>query len=302
MDEAKNSVIVLAAPDDYKRLLGMIHSLDQLPNQVLIEAVIAEVTLNDELRFGVRWFLQKNAANSATFTNDPMGAIGAVFPGFNYIVKAANSQITLDALAKISQVNVISSPSLTVLDNKTATLQVGDQVPISTQTSTGVQVAGAPVINSVAYRDTGVILGITPHINESGRVILDIEQEVSSVSQTTSSNIDSPTIQQRKVKTTVVLNDNEALALGGLIQNKRTIAKDQVPLLGDLPLVGNAFKSKDDTSVKTELVILIVPRVIRSLGEAAAISAEFREKLDEIAPTAVPVPRTFHDQARRMLE
>ena len=187
-----------------------------------------------------------------------------------------------------------------MLDNKTATLQVGDQVPIST--STGTQVAGAPVINSVAYRDTGVILGITPHINESGRVILDIEQEVSSVSQTTSSNIDSPTIQQRKVKTTVVLNDNEALALGGLIQNKRTIAKDQIPILGDLPLVGNAFKSKDDTSVKTELVILIVPRVIRSLGEAAAISAEFREKLDEIAPGAVPLPNGFRPQIRRMLE
>ena len=301
VDDAKNSVVVLANPEDYKRLLGMIHSLDQLPNQVLIEAIIAEVTLNDELRFGVRWFLQKNA-NSATFTNAISGSVAAVFPGFNYVFKAASSQITLDALAKITEVNVVSSPSLTVLDNKTATLQVGDQVPISTQTSTGTQVAGAPQINSVAYRDTGVILGITPHINESGRVILDIEQEVSSVSQTTSSNIDSPTIQQRKIKTTVVLNDNEALALGGLIQNKRTKAKDQVPILGDLTLIGNAFKSKDDTINKTELVIMIVPRVIRSLGEAAAISAEFREKLDEIIPGAAPVSRDLRPQMRRILE
>ena len=245
--------------------------------------------------------LQK-AASQVTSTNDIAGAVGSVFPGFSYLLKGANGALAINALSKIANVNVISSPSLTVLDNKTATLQVGDQVPITTQSATSTLTTGAPVVNSVSYRDTGVILSITPHINESGRVLLDIEQEVSSVANTTTSNIDSPTIQQRKIKTSVVLNDSESLALGGLIQNKRSKVRDQIPLLGDIPGIGNLFKSKDDTITKTELVILIVPHVIRSLGEAEAISAEFRKKMEIIGRPALPPPPGHEYQVRRVLD
>ncbi len=300
-DQAKNALLIIASPEDYKRVLRMIERLDLLPNQVLIEATIAEVTLTDDMQFGVRAFLQQRASK-LTNTNDAGGSLASVFPGFSYVLKGMNAQLTLNALNSVTHVNVISTPSLTVLDNKTATLQVGDQVPITTQSAVSVATTGAPVVNSVSYRDTGVILSITPHINESGRVLLDLEQEVSSVAQTTSSNINSPTIQQRKVKTSVVLNDAEALALGGLRQDHRSVSRDQVPLFGDIPLLGAAFRSKDDSATQTELVILITPHVIRSLSEARGVTDEFREKLRHMQPTARLGSKTFEQSFHRILD
>ena len=181
---------------------------------------------------------------------------------------------------QITEVNVVSSPSLTVMDNGTAILQIGDQVPITTQSAASVLGAGAPVINSVSYRDTGVILTITPRINESGRVLLEIEQEVSTVVSTTSSGIDSPTIRQRRIRTSVVVNNGEALALGGMIQESKSLARTQLPILGDLPLIGNAFKQKDNRYGKTELIIIITPRVMRNLDEARQVTDEYRREFE----------------------
>jgi general secretion pathway protein D len=199
-------------------------------------------------------------------------------------VKAANLAGSLNALNAITNVNVISSPSLTVAANKTAMLQVGDQVPITTQSAVSVLTTGAPLVNSVSYRDTGVILSITPRINKSGRVLLDIEQEVSSVVPTTSSEINSPTIRQRRVRTTVMLNDGEGLALGGMMQTNKSVANTQIPIIGDLPLLGNAFKQKDNQIGKTELIIIITPHVIRNLDEARAVTDEFRRELSVHIP------------------
>jgi general secretion pathway protein D len=178
----------------------------------------------------------------------------------------------------------LSSPSLVVVDNKKATLQVGDQVPIVTQQARGVDAAGAPIVNAVELKDTGVILNVTPRVNDSGRVILDVEQEVSSVVRTTTSGIDSPTIRQRKIKTSVVINDGEALALGGLIQERETNGKTKVPVLGDVPLLGNAFRQKTNAIARTELIIFIRPRVIRDMDEAKRITREFRHELGVQAP------------------
>lgn len=302
-DEAKNTILIEASAADYRRVARVIGSLDVIPNQVLIEAMIAEVTLKDELRFGLRWFLSnRNSGN--TFTDDISGSIGSVFPGFSYALRAANISATLTALNQITDVNVISSPSLTVADNKTAALQVGDQVPITTQSAVSVLTPGAPVVNSVSYKDTGVILSITPRISESGTVMLDIEQEVSTVSETTSSSINSPTISQRRVKTTVVVNDGEAFALGGLIQDKRTKTRSQIPVLGDIPIFGNALRMKDDLIGKTELVIMIAPHVIRNLNEARQMTDEFRRELAILMPYGrrpMP-PRTPEQRIRQTLE
>ncbi|PDT87489.1 type II secretion system protein GspD [Bradyrhizobium sp. Y36] len=302
-DETKNTVLIEASAADYRRVARVIGTLDVIPNQVMIEAMIAEVTLKDELRFGLRWFLN-NGNQSATFTDDLSGSIGSVFPGFSYALRASNIAATLTALNKITDVNVISSPSLTVADNRTAALQVGDQVPITTQSAISVLTPGAPVVNSVAYKDTGVILSITPRISESGRVTLDIEQEVSTVSETTTSSINSPTISQRRVRTTVVVNDGEAFALGGLIQDKRTKTRTQIPVLGDIPILGNAVRMKDDLIGKTELVIMIAPHVIRNLNEARQMTDEFRRELAIIMPYGrrpVP-PRTPEQKLRRTVE
>ena len=277
-DEPNNSVLILATETEYRRVLRVLENLDIMPNQVLIEATIAEVGLKDDLQFGLRWFFQ-NQHNSAAFSDALSGSLNSVFPGFSYALRAANVQVTLNALADITKVNIVSSPSLMVMDNKTATLQIGDQVPITTQSAISIQGANAPIVNSITYRDTGVILQIRPKINESGRVLLDIEQEVSSVTNTTTSNIDSPTIQQRRVKTTVVVNDGESVALGGLIQDSKTTRNKQVPVLGDIPLIGSAFRDKSNGLQKTELVIFITPRVVRNLNEAQAITEEYRQRL-----------------------
>jgi general secretion pathway protein D len=276
-DEAKNSILIEATPADYRRVMRVVGTLDVIPNQVLLAATIAEVTLNDELKFGVRWHLQGDKSQF-TFSDAVNGAVSSVFPGFSYALTASNIALTLNALNQITDVNVISSPSLTVLDNRTAFLQIGDQVPITTQ-SAAVLGNGASVVNSVSYRDTGVILAVTPRINQSGRVLLDVEQEVSNVAPTTSSGIDSPTIRQRRVRTTVVVNDGEALVLGGLIQDSRTLARKQVPIFGDIPVIGNVFKHKDNDIGKTELVIMITPHVVRTINEARQVTDEFRREL-----------------------
>ena len=197
-----------------------------MPTQVLIEVTIAEVTLNDQLKFGVRWFLQNNGS-SVTFTDAISGSVKSVFPGFSYALALTNVTAAINTLNQITDVNVISSPSLTVMDHKTAVLQIGDEVPITTGTAVSTIAAGAPIVSSVSYKDTGVILAMTPRINASGRILLDLEQEVSTVVPTTSSGIDSPTIRQRRIRTSVVVNNGEALALGGLIQNNQTLARTQ---------------------------------------------------------------------------
>jgi general secretion pathway protein D len=292
-------LLILAQHADYKRIERVIANLDIIPNQVLIEATIAEVTLSDDLQFGVRWFFQNKSGNkTGAFAELLGGAVGSAFPGFSFVAKAAGSQITLNALNEVGRVNVLASPSLMVLDKKTATLQIGDQVPVTTQSAVSVATPGAPVVNSVSYKDTGVILNITPRINESGRVLLDIEQEVSTVQRTTSSGIDSPTFGQRRVKTTVVVNDGEGITLGGLIQDRNSQVSSQVPVLGDIPIFGNAFKEKRNVIEKTELVIMLTPRVVRDLNEARAVTDEYRRKVESFVPTQEPRRRLIQNVKR----
>lgn len=296
VDEPNNTLLILASRPDYQRVLRILQNLDVVPDQVLIEATIAEVSLTDDLQFGVRWNLDSKKG-SFSLTDAAAAAFGSSFPGFSYALAASNAQVALNALNTITQVNVISSPTLTVLNNRTATLQIGDQVPIVTQSAVGVVATGAPIVNSVSYRDTGVILSITPRINESGRVLLNIEQEVSSVASTTTSSIDSPTIKQRRVKTTVMVNDGEALTLGGLIQDQVSDTRTQFPILGDIPLIGNAFKQKSGSVGKTELIVLITPHVVRNLNEARAVTDEYRRQFDVSIPhvrgARRPIERTI---------
>lgn len=282
-DDSDNALLIVSTDAEYERMLRVLERVDAMPNQVLLEAVIAEVSLDDDLRFGVRWFFGKNS-DHGTFSDAGSGAVSSVFPGFSYFLKADDITVALNALSSVTDVRVLSAPSLMVLDNRTAVLQVGDQVPIVTQSATGVDVPGAPIVNQVELKDTGVILSVTPRVNDSGRVILDIEQEVSSVVKTTTSGIDSPTIRQRKVKTSVATADGEALALGGLIQERENTTKSKVPVLGDVPLLGNAFRSKETSVARTELIIFIRPRVIRDITEARQVTEEFRRELSISAP------------------
>ncbi len=299
-DETNNALVITATAREYKRVLQMLERVDVMPKQVLLEATIAEVNLNDRLRFGVRWFFQAGPTQFR-FNDLDDGTVGPSFPGFSTFFNTANIQVALNALSAITDVNVVSSPSLMVLDNKRATLQVGDEVPIATQTAVGVLAPGAPIVNSVSFRNTGILLNITPRISDQGRILLDIEQEVSDAIATTTSTLNSPTIQQRRIKTTVAVADGESIVLGGLMQDRASKTRNQVPLLGDLPFIGNVFKTKDDTIRRTELVIAITPRVVKDDRHLRRISAEFRDKLNFSTRPQRQAPPDKHEQIDRVL-
>lgn len=281
-DEANNSLVIIATPQDHKLAVKMIERLDVIPNQVLLEATIAEVTLEDELSYGLQWFFRSGEMDF-TLTDFADGFVGSVFPGFSYLFSGGDARVALNAISSLTDVKVISSPTLMVLDNKTATLQVGDEVPVITQQTLRTEGSG-PIINSIDSRDTGVILKVTPRVNESGVVLLDIEQEVSDVVETTSSTIDSPTIRQRRIKTSVAVHTGESLALGGLIRESDGRNQSGVPFISRVPVLGNLFKSKKNTKKRTELLVLITPRVVRNQGEARAVTEELRSRLRALKP------------------
>jgi general secretion pathway protein D len=188
-------------------------------------------------------------------------------------------QFIVQALKNITDVQVISAPKLLVLDKQQAMFQVGDLVPTITQSAVSVITAGAPVVNNVQYQPTGVILTVTPRINSGGLVTLDIEQEVSDVVQTTSSSINSPTFQQRKVKTKVIAQDGETISLAGLISDKKFKGNSGIPLLQDIPVLGSLFSTRSRESDRTELLILLTPRVVYNQQDARALTEELRRKL-----------------------
>ena len=312
-DETNNALVITASAQEYRRLRRILEQIDVQPNQVLLEATIAEVTLTDQLAMGLRWFLQTgnfqfrftdlgaNTSNNSGGTGTTIPPVVPGFPGFSTFFNTPNVQIVLNALSAITDVNIVSSPTLMVLDNKRATLQVGDEVPIVTQSAVAVQVPGAPIVNSVNMRNTGIILNITPRINDGGRVVLDIEQEVSTAVQTTTSGIVSPTIQQRRVKTTVSVDDGNCIVLGGLIQDKSTNTRNQTPLVGDIPIFGNLFKSKDDRIERTELLIAITPKIVKDSGQIRAIAAEFRDKINMTTRPQRQAPPDRREQLDRVL-
>ena len=289
-DEVNNAVLTLATPRQYRAIEEVLKKLDLVPLQVLIEATIAEVSLKDELRFGVQYFLNNgglgNAASGgfAALSTGSSSLLNSTFPGFSFVLQNADGQakFILDTLSSLTELNVISSPHLMVLDNQTARLQVGDRVPVITQRSQSTTVANAPVINSVEYRDTGVTLDVTPRVNASGLVTLEITQEVSDVVATTTSQIDSPTFRQRKILSTVAVRSGETIVLGGLIRKSDDKGDAGIPVLHQLPLIGNVFGGRSSTVKRTELLVMITPRVVRSQREVRDLTLQLRQKFQAV--------------------
>jgi len=276
-----NGLLIFSTEAEFAQIVQTIEQIDVPPVQIMIEATVAEVVLNDQLKFGVQWFFDSRDDGSATFTTTSNGSIASSFPGFSYRFQGQYVRAALNALAAITNVEVVSSPQLVALSGQTARLQIGDQVPIVTQSATGLQ-SDARIVNSVEYRDTGVVLTVTPRAGSDGLVIVDIQQEVSDVAGTTSSGIDSPTIQQRRFETRVAIQDGETIALGGLIRSSRSKGTTGVPVLSRVPGVGAAFRSRDQTVRRTELIVFLTPRVMRSPEAARAVSREMGERLNRL--------------------
>jgi general secretion pathway protein D len=280
-DEISNALLIMATPREYAVLEKALHELDVVPMQVLLEAAIAEVTLTNDLQYGVQYFFNKGR-NQAVLSNATL-PIAAALPGFAYTFSAgANIVAILSALESVTQVDVVSAPEVMVVNNQTATLQVGDQVPIATQSAVSVITSGAPVVNTIQYRDTGVTLKVTPRVNQGGTVMMDVSQEVSDVSQTSSSTLNSPTINQRKITSTIAVHDGETIAIGGLISDSRTKNSSGIPILSDIPVLGSLFSTKGNQGTRTELVVLITPHVIENAERARSVTDELRRKLPTI--------------------
>jgi general secretion pathway protein D len=277
-DPRSNSIILYASDAEYQNLLQVVRRLDVSPPQILIEGTVAEVRLNDKLNLGVQWFLQNNPEFSGGFATVGNGNLALTFPGLSLQYLGPDFKVVINALQSVTDVEVVSTPRLLVLANETATLQVGDQVPIITQTATGDQQTSLTV-NSVSYRDTGVLLTVTPRVGEGGRIFIDIEQEVSDVSQTTTSDINSPTIAQRKFRTQIAVDNGQVIALGGLIRTSRTKGDSGVPLLSQVPLLGGLFRERANVKGRTELVVFLKATLVRNRADADRVTKDIASGL-----------------------
>ena len=282
-DEDHNSLLIMATPRDYQKILSSLEELDIVPLQVHVEATIVEVKLEDTLEYGIEWYFK---GSPGRFSSE--GAIGNVSNiltgGFSWTMvdSASDVRAVLRAFADDSLVNVLSAPSVMVLDNHTAMIQVGDEVPTISQTeSTGsVDDQGRQnVIQSVQYRNTGIILNVKPRVNPGGLVTMEISQEVSDAVNTEISGPDSATIQTRKIESTVAVQSGQTVVLGGLIRDRRSEAEGGVPGLYEVPIVGALFGSTNNEATRTELVVVLTPRVITNAKDAQDITDDFRVKM-----------------------
>ncbi|WP_286983368.1 type II secretion system secretin GspD [Haliea sp.] len=280
-DEYNNALLVYASRREYLKIESALRKLDVQANQVLIEASILEVTLADDLEFGVEWFLENSLGGgrtgSALLALGDSGNIGGSVPGFSYTItnSAGTVRGVINALAEKSLVNVLSAPSVMVLDNHTAAIHVGDQQPIrSAQTLTD----GGTQTTSITYRDTGVKLEVTPSVNAGGLVTMDILQSVTDVGPVDTAT-DQRSFLERNVSSRVAVRSGESVVLGGLIRDNRSNGRLGIPFLHTIPVLGHLFGKTSTSTSRTELLVFITPRVIRNEQDLRDITLEMRSRM-----------------------
>jgi general secretion pathway protein D len=292
--KSSNQLLVRTRPVQWKEIESAIKRLDNPPLQVQIETRILEVKLTGELDLGVQWYLGRLAGNSTSTTvanaSGSQGALGGGGAGLGadslfYSFVSSNLQVALHALETNGRTQVLSAPSLVVMNNQPAQIQVGDNIPISqTTVNTG---TSDTTLSSVEYVQTGVILDVVPRINPGGLVYMDIQQQVSDAQDQASTNSDTPAnprISTRSVSTQVAVQSGQTVLLGGLIKQDNAESVSAVPYLGKIPglrwLFGNTSKSKD----RTELIVLITPRVITSSSQARQVTDDYRQQMQLLKP------------------
>jgi general secretion pathway protein D len=286
-DPTNNSLMIYATPDEYSVISGMLRKIDIVPLQVLIDATIAEVTLNDQLQYGTQFFfkidhiLNQLGANSnfAPLAGLPAATLpsGSNFSGF---VLSKSPAFALQALSAVTKIKVLSSPQIMVLDNQPASLQVGQQVPVLTGTAQSTLTNEAPIVSSINYVNTGIILQVTPRVNSDGLVTLDLAQEVSSVTAPAANTVqNSPTFDDRVIQTRIAVQDGQTIGLAGLIQDNDQQGNSGLPFLKDIPLLGSLVSSQDNTRSRTELLVLITPHIVHDQRDARALTEDLRNEL-----------------------
>ena len=299
-DRINNTLLIHATAAEYERIEATLKRLDVQRAQVLIEASIVEVTLGDGLQYGLQWAFRGGIGDGsgrgvigASAVGGGLAATGASDGGFTYTFRnAAGISAVLTALANKSLLKVISSPSLMVMDNHTAAIQVGNQEPVNT--GTVVYTNSNVSSTSIQYKDTGVMLGVTPSVSAGDLVTLDVDQIVTTLGPDSSSaqTRGYPTFLQRQINSKVAVRSGETLVLGGLIQDSVNNTRSGVPLLSDIPVVGALFGTRDNRASRTELLVVLTPRVVRADDDVRAISRELRDRMQGLVePAAVPGQR-----------
>ncbi len=278
-DQDNNAILVMATQQDYHAIEATIRRLDISPRQVLIEATIAEVTLSDGLTYGVRWFLENTDWELGVNAPVPGNASGAGL-AFAFFDDSSDLKAFFDMLATQSDVKFLSTPQVMVLDNQTANIRVGDQIPVTTRSSQSTTNPDAPIVTEVQFRDTGTLLTVTPRINAGGQITLEISQEVSIPGASPAigggGNV---SIAQRTINSSVIVQSGQTVVLGGLILETTSQGKSGVPLLMDIPGLGALFSTYSTDTLRTELIITVSPRVIEDPREMEKITEELRSRM-----------------------
>ncbi len=298
-DEITNSIIILATPDDYDLIAETIAKIDVQPRQVVIEGLLARVDLTDNFSLGVAWSLKTNVGikdlSPLTNKETPLtGTIGVMpsgtslantlDPGFTFVATDPSGTVRarITAAVKDSKAKILAAPHILVSDNREARIQVGSQVPLATSTTTtplgGVQVTNTTT-STIQYKDIGIILKVKPQVNDSGLVALEIAQEISSLGDNVIvGGTTEISINKTEATTNLVARDGETIVIGGLIQENVTKSIDGIPILSKIPLIGSLFSNTSDTTTRTELILLLTPRVVRTQLEAGKTTADYVEK------------------------
>ncbi len=292
-DEVTNSLVIYASPGDYSIILGAIKQIDTMPRQVMIEAIVASVTMTDNLTLGMRWNLNVGTQKldvkpfiRPIVAGGPLGfqGLSPLTSGFGYFATDSKGQVRLaiEADATTGKSKILSAPQILVADNREARIQVGQQIPIATSTtstpitSTSTTVANATT-STIQYKDVGTILKVKPQINDSGLISLELSQEVSSFATQSILGTDQAIITKNEVSTNLVAQDGETIVIGGLVNETDSTSRDAIPLLGKIPVLGYLFGRTADQNSRQELVILLTPHVVRNQADAEKMTSDFYE-------------------------
>jgi len=289
-DAGNNSIVVYSNQEDYRVVERALRDIDRPLMQVAIDATVAEVTLTDDLQFGVQAFLtskdvglgkNKGAVSLLSAGQDVAQAalLQKVAPGLNLLLGSESQpRLILNALSNITDVKVLSSPSIVALDNQPALLQVGDEVPITTSSAAVLTNAATPIVNTISMRNTGVILKVLPHVHANGSVQLEVDQEISNIVNADKETL-TPTIAQRRVHSTVSVTSGQTVLLAGLISERSQQTKSGIPGLREIKFLGDVFGNTYNTKTRSEIIIFIKTQLIRNSVDASAVTEEFRDRL-----------------------
>ena len=298
-DEPNNTLVILASPADYSIIIAAIKQIDSIPRQVMIEAVVASVTMTDNLTFGMRWNLNiaANATDISPLSSHPLTALAKVgfqnisglnANSFGYVVvdPKNNVRLAIEALASDNKAKILSAPHLLVADNKEAKIQVGSQIPIATSTTSTPLASGFTSTNTttstIQYKDIGTILKVKPQINDSGLITLELSQEVSDAATQNVLGTSQYVITKNEMTTNLIAQDGQTIVIGGLVQENITGDFSGIPLVSRIPLLGRLFGQTTDTSKRQELLILLTPRVVKNPGDANKLTADYYDRFKNI--------------------